>query len=87
MTLTIDDAHDLLIVVAERHKDPDGDWAHAMTADWVAEMGERRVPEHNALVLLNKLMDDISEFRDRTGANPNEHEPMDRETLENRQPV
>jgi hypothetical protein len=27
--------------------------------------------ERNALVLLNALMDDISEFRDRTGANPN----------------
>jgi hypothetical protein len=50
---------------------PDDDWAHEMTADWVAEMGERGVPEHNALALLNKLMDDISEFRDRTGANPN----------------
>jgi hypothetical protein len=34
-------------------------------------MGERGVPEHNALVLLNALMDDISEFRDRTGAYPN----------------
>jgi hypothetical protein len=49
---------------------PDDD-SHEMTADWVAEMGERGVPEHNALALLNKLMDDISEFRDRTGANPN----------------
>ena len=42
-----------------------------MTADCVDEMGERGVPEHNALVLLNELMDDISEFRDRTGVNPN----------------
>lgn len=50
---------------------PDDDRAHEMTADWVDEMGERGVPEHNALVLLNELMDDISEFRDRTGANRN----------------
>lgn len=71
MTLTIDDAHDLLTVVAERHQDP------TMTGHTRNDRGLGRrdgrawVPEHNALVLLNELMDDISEFRDRTGANPN----------------
>jgi hypothetical protein len=68
--MNLDDANDVFIAVLERHKDAD-DWPELVLADFLTEVTTRGMSEHNARVLLNKLIDDTQEFTNETGTGAN----------------
>jgi hypothetical protein len=71
VTVTLADAHDLWIVILERHQDDDESGLENAVSDWIGEVSSLGISEHNAVALLNKLTDHIAEARDRAGTNPN----------------